>query len=343
MPLIFQLWQICTVPIQRRKLVDKHTVRLWVFTVVFPFLFLQACSENISKPKSTTNSESHSEKTTPVANVELLDALLGDEIPDFVRAKQALDGGADINSKLLGRTYLLTMVRRGKVEGVKFVLKNGADVNGRSSFGRTPLHEAALYGFLDIAKVLLNAGADVNATNPRGETPLFYATNGLPFGPKHNKKHDQVVELLQAHGADVNFQDRAGDTALDLTQNKEIAQLLGSGGGAAASPDDIVALGKEMWEIQECYVCHKLFGEGGKKRGPTMDNIGNLMTAEALREKILNPKSWMAEGFDKQYKKGEMSDVYRDLMLEEEIDALVAFLSTLKDASVNTPKPIKMK
>ncbi|MDH5588137.1 MAG: cytochrome c, partial [Nitrospirota bacterium] len=58
--------------------------------------------------------------------------------------------------------------------------------------------------------------------------------------------------------------------------------------------------------------------------------------------KILNPKSWMAEGFDKQYKKGKMPDKYRDLMFEEEIAALVAFLATLKDASVETPKPIKM-
>ncbi len=113
-----------------------------------------------------------------------------------------------------------------------------------------------------------------------------------------------------------------------------------SGGGAASG--DLVALGKEQWELQECYNCHKLFGSGGKKRGPVLDNIGNLMTPEALREKILNPKSWMAEGFDKQYKKGKMPDKYRDLMFEEEIDALVAFLASLKDTSVETPKPIKM-
>jgi hypothetical protein len=37
-----------------------------------------------------------------------------------------------------------------------------------------------------------------------------------------------------------------------------------------------------------------------------------------------------------------MPDKYRDLMFEEEINALVAFLATLKDASVETPKPIKM-
>ena len=66
------------------------------------------------------------------------------------------------------------------------------------------------------------------------------------------------------------------------------------------------------------------------------------MTADQLREKILNPKSWKAEGFDKQYEKGKMPDKYKDLMFPKEIDALVAFLSSLKDASVETPKPIKM-
>ena len=111
---------------------------------------------------------------------------------------------------------------------------------------------------------------------------------------------------------------------------------------ASAAGGDIIARGKEQWELQECYNCHKLFGEGGKKRGPVLDNIGTLMTPEQLREKIIDPKSWMAEGFDKQYKKGKMPDKYKDLMFDEEIDALVAFLASLKDTSVDTPKPIKM-
>ena len=120
----------------------------------------------------------------------------------------------------------------------------------------------------------------------------------------------------------------------------EVVEEAGSASGAASG--DIIALGKEQWDLQECYNCHKLFGQGGKKRGPILDNIGNLMTPEQLREKILYPKKWKAEGFDKQYKKGKMPDKYRDLMFDEEIDALVAFLATLKDTSVNTPKPIKM-
>jgi cytochrome c2 len=120
----------------------------------------------------------------------------------------------------------------------------------------------------------------------------------------------------------------------------EVVEDTSAGSGAASG--DIVALGKEQWELQECYNCHKLFGQGGKKRGPILDNIGNLMTPEQLREKLLYPKKWKAEGFDKQYKKGKMPDKYRDLMFDEEIDALIAFLTTLKDTSVNTPKPIKM-
>ncbi len=114
-------------------------------------------------------------------------------------------------------------------------------------------------------------------------------------------------------------------------------------GASPAASGDLVALGKEQWKLQECYNCHKLSGQGGKKRGPEMDNIGNLMTPQELRQKVLDPRSWMAEGFEKEYEKKKMPDKYKDLMEDKEIDELVAFLSTLKNPSVNTPKAIKKK
>lgn len=114
-----------------------------------------------------------------------------------------------------------------------------------------------------------------------------------------------------------------------------------------AAAGDLVALGLEQWNLQECYNCHVITGKGEtskkKKRGPNLDNVGNMMTAEAIREKILDPKSWKAEGYDKQYKKGKMPDKYKDLMFDDEVDALVTFLTTLKDPSAKTPKAIKMK
>lgn len=116
-----------------------------------------------------------------------------------------------------------------------------------------------------------------------------------------------------------------------------------AGGAPGAASADLIALGREQWQLQECYNCHKLFGEGGKKRGPELDNIGNLMKPEEIKQKITDPQSWMAEGFEKEYEKKKMPDKYKELMEEKDIDALVAFLSTLKNPSVNTPRPIKKK
>ena len=45
-------------------------------------------------------------------------------------------------------------------------------------------------------------------------------------------------------------------------------------------------VGEEQWQLQECYNCHKLKGEGGKKRGPELDNIGNA--AHGRRDQAKN-------------------------------------------------------
>lgn len=144
-----------------------------------------------------------------------------------------------------------------------------------------------------------------------------------------SEKADALMARLQAVGGEV------GGAPVSPNGEKPSAP--------AAAAGDVVALGKEQWNLQECYNCHKLFGEGGKKRGPELDNIGNLMKPEEIRAKIVDPKTYMAEGFEQEYEKGKMPSKYRELMEDKDIDALVAFLSTLKNPSVNTPKPIKKK
>lgn len=144
-------------------------------------------------------------------------------------------------------------------------------------------------------------------------------------------KADSIIQRLQAVGGGAGAPAPGGDGEKP------------AGGGGVAASGDVVALGKEQWNLQECYNCHKLFGEGGKKRGPELDNIGNLLKPEEMKQKIMDPQSWMAEGFEKEYEKKKMPDKYKELMTDQEIDSLVAFLSTLKNASVATPKPIKKK
>jgi len=106
----------------------------------------------------------------------------------------------------------------------------------------------------------------------------------------------------------------------------------------------LVARGMEVYELHECYNCHKIGGKGSvKKRGPVLDNVGNLLTIDDIKKKIFDPTYLYAEGFEKEHKKGVMPDKYRELMTEEELNALAAYLSTLKNPEVETPKPVFVK
>jgi cytochrome c2 len=108
-----------------------------------------------------------------------------------------------------------------------------------------------------------------------------------------------------------------------------------------AATGDFMKVGEEQWQLHECYNCHKLKGEGGKKRGPELDNIGSYLTADEIKKKIFYPKSFMAEGFEKEWEKGKMPDKFKDVMEDSDATALASWLSTFKNTSVNTPKPIK--
>ncbi|RPH81556.1 MAG: hypothetical protein EHM80_01995 [Nitrospiraceae bacterium] len=130
-----------------------------------------------------------------------------------------------------------------------------------------------------------------------------------------------------------------------LGADQQVAKETPVGGAppvvAKAATGDFMKIGEEQWQLHECYNCHKLKGEGGKKRGPELDNIGSYLTAEEIKQKIFNPKSFMAEGFEKEWEKGKMPDKFKDVMEDSDATALATWLSTFKNTSVNTPKPIK--
>lgn len=147
-----------------------------------------------------------------------------------------------------------------------------------------------------------------------------------------DEKAKALAERLKALGGDQAPQDQAAGGA---------GAPPASGGVVATG--DVAKLGEEQWQLQECYNCHKLRGEGGKKRGPELDNIGSYLTVDQIKQKILDPKSWMAEGFEKEYEKGKMPDKYKDLMEEKDVVVLATWLAAFKNTSVNTPKPIQKK
>lgn len=112
-------------------------------------------------------------------------------------------------------------------------------------------------------------------------------------------------------------------------------------GAEATPPPELVKRGEQAYNDWECYNCHKVGGKGGvKRRGPELDNTGNLLSPDALWAKILDPRVFLSEGFAEEYDKVTMPDDFGKRLSDDEIKALVAYLSTLKDSSVQTPKPL---
>ncbi|WP_396912397.1 ankyrin repeat domain-containing protein [Mycolicibacterium sp.] len=98
-----------------------------------------------------------------------------------------------------GRTRLHYAAVDGKLEEVRQLLAEGADVNAREDSGWTPLHFAANQGNLKVTEALLAAGADVNAVNDEGKEPLFCAILAGGLGQAL-----AVAKLLRDNGADPN-------------------------------------------------------------------------------------------------------------------------------------------
>ncbi len=162
------------------------------------------------------------------------------------------------------------------------------------------------------------------------------ATESLAAKTKElSAKADELLaklNQLQASGAHIDLASGVESAGASMTS--------ATGGSIAGlSGPELVERGKLVFQDQECYNCHKIGGKGGKKRGPLLDNIGNLATAAQMQDKIFHPDVWKADGFEER-KKDKMPDKYPDVMSQDELTALVAYLVTLKNPSVETPKPI---
>uniref|UniRef100_A0AAY4AHA2 NAD(+) ADP-ribosyltransferase n=1 Tax=Denticeps clupeoides TaxID=299321 RepID=A0AAY4AHA2_9TELE len=81
---------------------------------------------------------------------------------------------------------------------VRFLLRKGASVDGRSNYGWTPLMQAARFGHLTVTHILLENGAEMNARNRMGASVLSMAARG---------GHVHVAKLLLESGAFVDDYD----------------------------------------------------------------------------------------------------------------------------------------
>lgn len=96
---------------------------------------------------------------------------------------------------------LPSALETGNLKAVEHFLNNGGDPNTRVDANSLPLHKAIRYGYADIATLLIRHGADVNGKDTWGCTPLHYAV--VSEGPGGRCLPDVATLLLQK-GADVN-------------------------------------------------------------------------------------------------------------------------------------------
>ena len=99
--------------------------------------------------------------------------------------------GANVNERGSDSAPLLVAAGQGRLDVVRYLLNEGADVNTREPHGNTALTEATFYGHVSVIKELLQRGADVNATTENG-TALDIALS---------RKDSTAVDLLNHYSA----------------------------------------------------------------------------------------------------------------------------------------------
>jgi len=95
---------------------------------------------------------------------------------------------------------------------------------------------------------------------------------------------------------------------------------------------EAIAAGREIFESNKCFNCHKVFWEGNSDRGPNLGTkqIG-LYSPEYILEQILEPRKMQSPGFDDPKSKKAMPTYYGEDLSKVELQALVAYLKTLRD------------
>ena len=123
-------------------------------------------------------------------------------------------------------TPLFVATKKGDIETVKKLIKEGADVNAKTDRENfTVLHAAVRSGKFDIVKILIDNGADVNAIS--GQCHGLSTFDVAFYGKNRNI---DIIELLIDRGVDINGNvGRDGATYLHLAAkkgDKELVELL---------------------------------------------------------------------------------------------------------------------
>ncbi|XP_077288006.1 uncharacterized protein LOC143912590 [Arctopsyche grandis] len=146
-----------------------------------------------------------------------------------------IDHGCNVNeTNANGWTALHYAVNNGDLDAASILIKNNADINIRTVFGRnSALHIAVTKGYDEIVAALLSAKAKVKIKNGTKRTPLHVAVV---------ENHLHIVRLLLQAGADVNHRTLDGQAPLHIAAIAgfmEVLRLVLNNGALIESEDDL--------------------------------------------------------------------------------------------------------
>ncbi len=102
-------------------------------------------------------------------------------------------------------------------EIAKYLIDSGADVNLIDNSLKTALTWATEANNLTVIKALIKAGANINHQDQTGRTAIMWAVLN---------EYLPTIRLLIELGADINIRDNDNNSALSLTNNKNILEIL---------------------------------------------------------------------------------------------------------------------
>ena len=217
------------------------------FTIIL-ILVLISCSKKSSDEELR---ELEKPKLEQVNTNNIIPIIINTELMEFIEAIQ--NGNLeieDINTEIDGNNDLITASGTGNFDMVKYLVKNGADVNARDISGDTALSIASEKENWEIAKYLIEHGADIN-TECYGKTALIRASETGNFdmvkylvekGADINAFYDwdsisalmkasrfgylEIVKYLVENGANINAKDYNGWTALMYASTMGYSQIV---------------------------------------------------------------------------------------------------------------------
>lgn len=154
-------------------------------------------------------------------------ALLVATIAGSTDSAQALiDAGADVNAQAENLdSPLLFAGAAGRLEILKLCLAAKPDFTVTNRYGGTALIPACERGHVEVVRELLKTKIPVDHVNRLGWTALLEAVILSDGG----LKHQEIVKLLLAHGADRTITDKDGVTPLQHARQrgyKELVEIL---------------------------------------------------------------------------------------------------------------------